>query len=152
MALAGSELFAVVSIVAIVIVALLLYRARGVRPGKIFALTRGDWSYPVALAGGERFRNELREIVGSGYVYHECVATLRKERGSPHGKGTATAYIEGREVGFLEGERVRQCLHEMRGHRGLDATCNALIIGGAGDSSELSVWLDLPLSRAKFNP
>ena len=152
MALAGPGVFAIVSLAAVVIVALLIYRVRDFRSEKTFRLARGDWSYPVALVGSANFRKELREIAGSGYVYHECIATLRKERGAIYGKGAFAAYIEGQKVGFLQAGSVRQCLREMRGNRGLDATCNALIIGGAGDSSELNVWLDLPLLRTQFNP
>lgn len=113
------------------------------RRGTSSANLPGPGDFAFEIVGESNYQPALRRIAGRGEVRHECVATVIMEDSNPHDDKAVRVDIDGETVGYFARQAARSYRKQMAAHGRIEATCNAVIVGG-GKGRSLGVWLDLP--------
>lgn len=116
---------------------------------------KGSGNFELKVVGVSHYQSILDEICGGkNYEGHrlEIAAYLIHENDNPYDKNAIRVEIDGRTVGHLsraDAFKFREAIVKL-GHPGIDAKCNAIIVGGwdagGGDKGHYGVRLDFSLN------
>jgi len=124
---------------------------------KSTAFLPGPKTFSIGVVGESHYQSAVESICGGRTDQgHEKIveAVLLHEDNNPYDSKAIRVDIQGNTVGYLSRENARQYRKrlEKAGHKGMTATCFAMVVGGwdrgSGDKGHFGVRLDLPKNAA----